>query len=336
MRRTILVTGSAGFVGFHISKLLLKKNYKVIGVDNLNNYYSVSLKKNRNKELKNFKNYTFVKLDICKKNRIIKICKKFKINYILHLAAQAGVRHSINNPDSYIKNNLIGFFNVIDAARLCKVKHFVYASSSSVYGINKKKSFKESDLTDHPSSLYGATKKSNEIIAHSYSYIYGLPVTGLRFFTVYGPYGRPDMSLFLFVKKILENKKIEIFNYGRMRRSFTYVDDVARAVAKILFKIPRYQKLKKKLTSDVSTAPFQIYNLGNPNDVGLIDYVKKIEFYLKKTPKKKFLDLQLGDVISTKANIGKIKKDINYRINKNINFGIINFIDWYKKYYKIN
>jgi UDP-glucuronate 4-epimerase len=336
MKKIILVTGSAGFIGFHISKLLLKNNFRVIGIDNLNNYYSVSLKKGRNKELNSFKNYTFIKADICKKEAIIKICKKFKVNYILHLAAQAGVRNSIKNPDIYIKSNLTGFFNVIDAARLCKIKHFVYASSSSVYGINKKKSFKESDLTDHPSSLYGATKKSNEIIAHSYSYIYGLPVTGLRFFTVYGPYGRPDMSLFLFVKKILENKKIEIFNYGRMRRSFTYVDDVVRAVAKILFKIPRYQKKKKKLTSDVSTAPFQIYNLGNPNDVGLIDYVKKIEFYLKKTPKKNFLDLQLGDVISTKANIGKIKKDINYRINKNINFGIINFIDWYKKYFKIN
>jgi len=297
MKKIILVTGSAGFIGFHISKLLLKNNYNVIGVDNLNNYYSVSLKRNRNKELKNYKNYTFIKLDICKKNKILEICKKFKINYILHLAAQAGVRYSIKNPDFYIKNNLIGFFNVIDAARLCKIKHFVYASSSSVYGLNKKKTFKESDRTDHPVSLYGATKKSNEIIAHSYSYIYGLPVTGLRLFTVYGAYGRPDMSLFLFVKKIIEGKKIEIFNYGKMKRSFSYIDDISKAVFKILFKIPKKKKFKTDLTSDISLAPFQIYNLGNSKDVKLLDYIKMIETSLEKKSVKKLLKLQLGDVI---------------------------------------
>ena len=335
MKKIILVTGSAGFIGFHISKLLLKNNYKVIGVDNFNNYYSVSLKKNRNKELKNFINYTFIKLDICKKNKMIKICKKFKISHILHLAAQAGVRYSIKNPDSYIKNNLIGFFNIIDVARLCKIKHFVYASSSSVYGLNKEKSFKESDRTDHPISLYGATKKSNEIIAHSYSYIYGLPVTGLRFFTVYGPYGRPDMSLFLFVKNILARKKIEIFNHGKMKRSFTFIDDISRAVFKILFKIPKYKKSKKKLTSDISIAPFQIYNLGNPKDTKLLDYVKSIEMGLKIKVAKKFLNLQLGDVVSTKANVNKIKKAINFKINNNLNLGISNFLNWYKKYFKI-
>lgn len=334
MKKIILVTGSAGFIGFHISHLLLKKNYKVIGLDNLNNYYSVSLKKSRNKILKKFKNYTFIKVDICKKDRIIKICKKFKINYILHLAAQAGVRYSIKNPETYIKNNLLGFFNVIDAARLCKIKHFVYASSSSVYGLNKKKSFKEKDTTDHPISLYGATKKSNEIIAHSYSYIYGLPVTGLRFFTVYGPFGRPDMSLFLFVKKIIEGKKIDIFNYGKMKRSFSYIDDVSKAVFKILFKIPRYKNIKK-LTSDVSSAPFQIYNVGNPKAIKLLDYVRIIEMNLKKNSIKKFLRLQLGDVVSTKANIDKIKKNINFKISNNVNHGIISFITWYKKYFKI-
>jgi UDP-glucuronate 4-epimerase len=334
MKKIILVTGSAGFIGFHICQLLLKKNYRVIGLDNLNNYYSISLKKNRNKILKNFKNYTFIKADICKKNVIIKICKKFKISYILHLAAQAGVRYSIKNPEKYIKNNLLGFFNVIDAARLCKIKHFVYASSSSVYGLNKKKSFKEKDTTDHPISLYGATKKSNEIIAHSYSYIYGLPVTGLRFFTVYGPFGRPDMSLFLFVKKIIERKKIDIFNYGKMKRSFSYIDDVSKAVFKILFKIPRYNN-KIKLTSDVSSAPFQIYNIGNPKAIKLLDYVRIIERNLKIKSIKKFLRLQLGDVVSTKANIDKIKKNINFKIRDNVNHGIINFIIWYKKYFKI-
>jgi len=333
MKKIILVTGSAGFIGFHISKLLLKNNYNVIGVDNLNNYYSVSLKRNRNKELKNYKNYTFIKLDICKKNKILEICKKFKINYILHLAAQAGVRYSIKNPDFYIKNNLIGFFNVIDAARLCKIKHFVYASSSSVYGLNKKKTFKESDRTDHPVSLYGATKKSNEIIAHSYSYIYGLPVTGLRLFTVYGAYGRPDMSLFLFVKKIIEGKKIEIFNYGKMKRSFSYIDDISKAVFKILFKIPKKKKFKTDLTSDISLAPFQIYNLGNSKDVKLLDYIKMIETSLEKKSVKKLLKLQLGDVISTKANMNKIKKDINLKINTPINYGIPKFVDWFKKYY---
>ena len=334
MKKIILVTGSAGFIGFHISHLLLKNNYRVIGLDNLNNYYSISLKKSRNKILKKFKNYTFIKADICKKDAIIKICKKFKINYILHLAAQAGVRYSIKNPETYIKNNLLGFFNVIDAARLCKIKHFVYASSSSVYGLNKKKSFKEKDTTDHPISLYGATKKSNEIIAHSYSYIYGLPVTGLRFFTVYGPFGRPDMSLFLFVKKIIEGKKIDIFNYGKMKRSFSYIEDVSKAVFKILFKIPRYKNIKK-LTSDVSSAPFQIYNVGNPKAIKLLDYVRIIEMNLKKKSIKKFSKLQLGDVVSTKANIDKIKKNINFKINNNVRHGIISFITWYKKYFKI-
>jgi UDP-glucuronate 4-epimerase len=334
MKKIILVTGSAGFIGFHISHLLLKNNYRVIGLDNLNNYYSISLKKSRNKILKKFKNYTFIKADICKKDAIIKICKKFKINYILHLAAQAGVRYSIKNPETYIKNNLLGFFNVIDAARLCKIKHFVYASSSSVYGLNKKKSFKEKDTTDHPISLYGATKKSNEIIAHSYSYIYGLPVTGLRFFTVYGPFGRPDMSLFLFVKKIIEGKKIDIFNYGKMKRSFSYIDDVSKAVFKILFKIPRYKNIKK-LTSDVSSAPFQIYNVGNPKAIKLLDYVSIIETNLKKKSIKKFSKLQLGDVVSTKANIDKIKKNINFKISNNVRHGIISFITWYKKYFKI-
>jgi UDP-glucuronate 4-epimerase len=333
MKKIILVTGSAGFIGSHISKLLLKNNYNVIGVDNLNNYYSVSLKRNRNKELKNYKNYTFIKLDICKKNKILEICKKFRINYILHLAAQAGVRYSIKNPDFYIKNNLIGFFNVIDAARLCKIKHFVYASSSSVYGLNKKKTFKESDRTDHPVSLYGATKKSNEIIAHSYSYIYGLPVTGLRFFTVYGAYGRPDMSLFLFVKKIIEGKRINIFNYGKMKRSFSYIDDISKSVFKILFKIPKKKKFKRELTSDISLAPFQIYNLGNSKDVKLLEYIKIIETSLEKRSVKKLLKLQLGDVISTKANMNKIKKDINLKINTPINYGIPKFVDWFKKYY---
>ena len=333
MKKIILVTGSAGFIGFHVSKLLLKNNFRVIGIDNLNNYYSVSLKKSRNKELNIFKNYTFIKADICQKKTIIKICKKFKINYILHLAAQAGVRNSIKNPDIYIKSNLVGFFNVIDAARLCKIKHFVYASSSSVYGLNKEKSFKESDRTDHPVSLYGATKKSNEIIAHSYSYIYGLPVTGLRFFTVYGPYGRPDMSLFLFVKNIFKKKKINIYNYGKMKRSFTYIDDISRVVSKLLFKIPKYEKVKKKLTSDISISPFQIYNIGNPKDIKLLDYVKKIEIEMKMKTTKNFLKLQLGDVISTKANVNKIKKDFNFKINSSINYGIKNFVNWYKKFY---
>ena len=335
MQKIILVTGSAGFIGYHIARLLLKNNYRVFGLDNLNNYYSISLKKKRNNELKSFENYTFIKADICNKNAIIKICKKFKINYILHLAAQAGVRYSIKNPDIYVKNNLIGFFNVIDAARLCKIKHFVYASSSSVYGLNKEKSFREQDRTDHPISMYAATKKSNEIIAHSYSYIYGLPVTGLRFFTVYGPYGRPDMSLFLFVKKIIEGKKIKIFNYGRMKRSFSYIDDISKAVFKILFKIPKYSRIQKKLTSDISLAPFQIYNIGNPKEVKLLDYIRIIETILGKKAIKKFSKIQLGDVVSTKANINKIKKSINFKISNNINNGIINFISWYKKYFKI-
>ncbi len=333
-KNKILVTGSCGFIGFHVAKKLLENNYQVFGIDNLNEYYSTELKKKRNSLLLKFKNYKFNKIDICKKNYLFNYFKKKKFDYVIHLAAQAGVRHSIFNPDIYINSNLVGFFNVIDCSRIFKIKHFVYASSSSVYGLNKKKIFLETDNTDHPSSLYGATKKSNEIIAHSYSQIYKLPTTGLRFFTVYGPYGRPDMSLYIFTKAIFEKKKFNIFNYGKMKRSFTYIDDIVNSVCKLIFYPPR-NNLNKRIISGTSTAPYEIYNLGNPKDIKLLNYVSILESIIGIKGKKKLTKIQAGDVMSTKADISKLRKKFKIMFKVQIFNGIKKFTEWYKFFNKI-
>ena len=318
----ILVTGCAGFIGYHLSNYLLKNNYDIIGIDNLNNYYDVNLKKNRLKSLKNYKKFQFIKFDLINKNKLNNTIKKFKIKYIVHLAAQAGVRYSIENPKTYFKNNLEVFFNVIEASKNNKIKHLVFASTSSVYGENNRFPLRETENTDKPLSFYAATKKSNEILAHSYSYIYKLPCTALRFFTVYGPYGRPDMALFKFTKNILENKKIELFNNGNHSRDFTYIADIVSGISSVLKK-PKKTKV-----------PFNIFNIGRGDAQKLKYYLSNIEKKLNKKAKIKKMPLQLGDIKKTHSDISSLKKFSNYQPNIDIEKGISEFIDWYLAYYK--
>ncbi len=320
----ILVTGAAGFIGYHLTKRILNKNNKVIGIDNINNYYDINLKKNRIKDLKKNKKFEFYKTDLSEYKKLFNIVKKNKIKIIIHLAAQAGVRYSIKNPRSYLKSNLEGFFNILEISRHNKIDHLIYASTSSVYGDTKKFPVSENDETDHPLSFYAATKKSNEVMAHSYSYIYKLPSTGVRFFTVYGPYGRPDMALFKFTKNIIKKLPIELFNKGNHFRDFTYVDDIVDGV---------YSLLKKQ---SKKTIPYQIFNIGNGNPKKLVDYLKHIENNLNRTSKIKKLPLQIGDIVKTHSNIKKLKKYTGYKPKININIGIAKFIEWYKDYYKVN
>ena len=333
----ILVTGAAGFIGFHLTKKLLDNGHTVLGIDNLNRYYEIKLKKNRLNFLKKYKKkFLFFKGDIARQEFLNKFQKK-KFSIIINLAAQAGVRYSIKNPYEYAKSNLVGFVNVIELAKIKKIKHFIYASSSSVYGYSKKKYYKEDDPVDHPMQLYAATKRSNELIAHAYSSLFDLPVTGLRFFTVYGPWGRPDMSIFMFVKNILRRKKIQIFNFGNHERSFTYIDDIVEGIISLIDKIPKKRIIdnKKKLSPANSYAPFRILNLGSDKSVKLMTLINKIENLLNIKSKKKFLKIQQGDIKTTKANINKIKK-INKNFGKTrINEGLEKFINWFKDYYKI-
>jgi UDP-glucuronate 4-epimerase len=318
----ILVTGCAGFIGFHLSSYLLKKNINVIGIDNINDYYDINLKKNRLKLLKAYKNFSFNKFDLINKKKLDLIIKKNRIKIIIHLAAQAGVRYSIKNPNSYFKNNLEVFFNILEVSRLYKIKHLMFASTSSVYGENFDYPSKENFNTDNPLSFYAATKKSNEIMAYTYSNIFKLPCTGLRFFTVYGPYGRPDMALFKFTKNILENKKIELFNNGNHARDFTYIDDVINGIFSIINK-PKKHKI-----------PFNIFNIGNGNSKKLTEYIKCIELNLGLKAKIKKLPLQKGDIKKTRSDITKLNLYAGYNPKTSINLGIKKFIDWYKEYYK--
>ena len=319
----ILITGCAGFIGFHLcEKLLSKKNIKIIGIDSINRYYDVKLKNKRLNILKKKNNFNFYKIDITNMKKLESLFIKNKIKYVIHLAAQAGVRYSINNPSTYFKNNIFGFYNIIEACKKYKVKHLLYASTSSVYGDTTKFPSSETDNTDSPKSFYAASKKTNEILAYSYSSIYSLPSTGLRFFTVYGSYGRPDMALFKFVKSIINNKKINVHNYGKHYRDFTHIFDVVDAIIKLI------KKPSKK------TIPYQIFNIGSSNPIKLMDYIKNIEIILKKTSKKKFLPLQLGDVKKTHANIKKLQKNTNFKIKYDYKKGLNEFILWYKSFYK--
>ena len=318
----ILVTGCAGFIGFHLVIKLLKKKFEVYGVDNINNYYDVKLKKSRLLILAEFDNFKFNKFDLIDKTKLNNLIKKNKIKYIVHLAAQAGVRYSIQNPDSYFKNNLEVFFNVIEVSRKNNINHLVFASTSSVYGENKKFPLNEIDNTDKPISFYAATKKSNEVLAHSYSYIYKLPCTALRFFTVYGPYGRPDMALFKFTKNILENKKIELFNNGNHFRDFTYIDDIINGISSII------QKPKK------NKVPFNIFNIGNGKSRKLKDYLFIIEKHLNKKAKIKNMPLQQGDIIKTHSDIKSLSNFSGYLAKTDIEEGIAKFADWFIRYYK--
>ena len=319
----ILITGSAGFIGYHLAKYLLKdKKHKIFGLDSLNSYYSLSLKKNRLKELLKFKNFKFFKINLKNKTKTTPLFEKNKFDIVIHLAAQAGVRYSVQNPQSYLDNNIISFFNILDLARKFKIKHFIFASTSSVYGDQPKFPTHENCNTDKPLSFYAATKKSNEVLAHSYSNIFKLPCTGLRFFTVYGPYGRPDMALFKFTKNILKNRKIELFNSGNHDRDFTYIDDICEFIVRILNK-PLNDKI-----------PFNVINLGNGKSRKLKDYISNLEKSLGKKSIKINLKLQKGDILKTHADIKKIAKKTKYKPKTKIEDGITKFVDWYKSYYK--
>lgn len=331
----ILVTGSAGFIGFHVARALLEEGNEVIGLDNLNKYYDVNLKLARNKILKKYPNYTFYKIDLQDRKRIDALFTKNKIQKVCHLGAQAGVRYSLINPYCYIDSNIVGFLNIVEASRRNKIKHFVFASSSSVYGANTKMPYSVHQNVDHPLSLYAATKKSNELIAHTYAHLYKLPCTGLRFFTVYGPWGRPDMALFIFTKAITKGKTINVFNYGKMQRDFTYIDDIVEGVVRVLKKIPK-PDLKWDSTrpdAGASYAPYKIYNIGNHNPVNLMDVITLLEENIGKKAKIHFEPMQPGDVPSTYADIDDLIEDVNFVPKTSFEEGTKRFIQWYKDFY---
>ncbi len=330
----ILVTGAAGFIGFHLSKFLLDEGFSVIGLDNINDYYDTNLKFDRLKILgipklkaNNYNDiykrnkFKFIRLNLEDKENLSSLFANEKIDIVCNLAAQAGVRYSLSNPDIYIESNIVGFLNILECCRHYKIKHLIYASSSSVYGSNKKIPFSVNDNVDNPISLYAATKKSNELMAHTYSHLFDVPTTGLRFFTVYGPWGRPDMALFLFTKAIIENKTIDVYNYGKMQRDFTYVDDIINGIYKII--------------TDKKREKYNIYNIGNNTTVELMDFISCIEKKLDKTAKKNMLPIQPGDVSKTWANVDALIKDYDYKPSTSIEDGIEKFIDWYIEYYKI-
>lgn len=329
----ILITGAGGFIGFHLAMSLLEDNkFTIFGIDNMNNYYDKNLKESRIQALsshKNADNFFFKKIDISNRNEIEQFFKNNKFEYVVHLAAQAGVRHSISQPHEYIDSNIHGFLNIIEGCRYGKIKHFLYASSSSVYGASTKEPFSTSDRVDNPISLYAASKKSNELMAYSYSHLYNIPSTGLRFFTVYGPYGRPDMAYFKFTKKILSNEIIDIYNNGIMKRDFTYIDDIVDGVKRLLFKPPSISKI----TNSSSEAPYKIYNIGNNKPISLIDFISIIEEACGKKANRNFLPMQPGDVPSTFADIDDLIRDTGFIPNTSIEKGINEFVKWYKDYY---
>lgn len=330
----VVITGCAGFIGYHLSKLCLSKNYTVFGIDNLNEYYDVNLKKDRLKRLQNNERFNFQIQNISDYGAIKKLLSKWQPDYIIHLAAQAGVRYSLENPFAYVESNLQGFTSIIEAAKEISVKHFLYASSSSVYGANTAQPFSEKQSLNHPLSLYAATKKSNELIAHSYSNLFGLPTTGLRFFTVYGPWGRPDMALFMFTKNILESKPINVYNHGDLIRDFTYVDDVVEAVYQLISHIPESDNLWDSQNPDPSKSfcPYRIYNVGNSRPIQLNEYIKAIEHALNKKALVNYMPMQPGDVRSTFADVTELHAAINYRPTTPIAKGVNQFVKWYLEY----
>ena len=337
----ILITGVAGFIGFHLSNRMLSEGHKILGIDNLNNYYDVNLKKERLKLLKETSKgsdlFKFIKCDLKDSKKLNDIFKKNKPKIVINLAAQAGVRYSIENPKSYIDSNLVGFGNILECCRAHEIEHLIFASSSSVYGGNKSLPFKEDDGVNHPVSLYAATKRSNELMAHTYSHLYKLPTTGLRFFTVYGPWGRPDMGYFIFTSKILKGETIKIFNNGDMMRDFTYVDDVVDGIKSLIYKIPSTNNnydLNMPKPSE-SWAPFRIFNLGNSSPIKLMSFIETIEDTLGLKAKKEFLPMQMGDVEATYADMKLLDNWINFKPKTNIKKGISEFTRWYLKYYKI-
>lgn len=330
----VLVTGVAGFIGSYVAHYLLERGDKVVGIDNLNDYYEVKLKKDRLERLgvksklsssTVYENFTFYHIDIANESSLEKIFIDYNFDVVCHLAAQAGVRYSLENPSTYIQSNIVGFANILELAKKSKIKHLVYASSSSVYGLNKKVPFSEKDNVDSPISLYAATKKSNELMAYTYSHLYNMPVTGLRFFTVYGPWGRPDMAYFLFVKAILNNEPIKVYNHGQMERDFTYIDDIVEGIIRVIDNKPK---------SSMDSPPYKLYNIGNSKPVNLLHFIETIEHSLGKKAIKQFEPIQAGDVPLTYADVRSLISDMKYTPKTSIEEGIKKFVDWYLSYYK--
>lgn len=333
----ILVTGSAGFIGMHLSIRLLKEGHRVIGYDNVNSYYDKELKNDRLEILNQFNEFIFYEEDLINREAVNNCFQKERVEIVINLAAQAGVRYSLENPQSYVDSNICGFLNILEACRNYNIKHLIYASSSSVYGANVKSPFSIEDEVNHPVSLYAATKKSNELMAHSYSHLYNIPTTGLRFFTVYGSYGRPDMAYYSFTKNIIEGKPIKIFNNGEMKRDFTFIDDIVDGITSLLRKYPT-----KDINWDenfpkpnISYAPYKLYNIGNNKPVKLLDFVETLEKHIGVKAKKEFLPMQPGDVKETFADISELNKDAGFNPSTSIDEGLKYFIDWYRSYYKV-
>jgi len=334
----ILVTGAAGFIGSSLSVRLLERGDEVVGIDNLNDYYDVNLKLARLERLKKYTNFKFIKCEIADRQAMEELFAKEQFQRVMHLAAQAGVRYSITNPHAYIDSNIVGFLNILEGCRYNNVEHLAYASSSSVYGANTTMPFSIHDNVDHPVSLYAASKKANELMAHTYSHLYNLPTTGLRFFTVYGPWGRPDMSLFMFTRNIIEGKSIDVFNYGNHRRDFTYVDDIVEGVIRVIDKPaqgdPNWSGNNPDSAS--SQAPYRVYNIGNNNPVHLLTFIETLEKCLGKSAVKNMLPLQAGDVPDTYADVSDLVADLGYKPATLLEDGIKNFVEWYKKFYRID
>lgn len=328
--RKILITGTAGFIGFHLTQKLLANDNNIIGIDNLNDYYDVSLKKARLEQLSDNRNFQFFQLDIANRDKIADLFANYKPEVVVNLAAQAGVRYSLTHPHAYIDSNLVGFTNILEGCRHAEVEHLVYASSSSVYGANTKIPFTVGDRVEHPVSLYAATKRANELMAYTYSHLYGIPTTGLRFFTVYGPWGRPDMAYFAFTKSIINKKPIKVFNYGKMRRDFTYIDDIVEGIIRVI-----NQKPQTSLMINNKLLPYKIYNIGNNQPVNLIDFIEILEKHIGIVAKKELLPLQPGEVEETYADIDDLVEDTGFKPNTPIDAGLKYFIDWYRHYYCI-
>ncbi|MGB7085325.1 MAG: NAD-dependent epimerase [Phormidesmis sp.] len=332
----ILVTGAAGFIGYFLSLRLLEAGESVYGIDSLNGYYDVTLKKDRLSQLQRFENFTFEQMDLSDRTAIARLFADNSFDCVVNLAAQAGVRYSLENPLAYADSNLLGFINILEGCRQQQVAHLVFASSSSVYGQNRKVPFATEDRVDHPVSLYAATKKANELMAHSYSHLYDLPVTGLRFFTVYGPWGRPDMAYFKFVDAIAKGRPIDVYNHGQMKRDFTYVDDVVEGIMRVMAKPPVKKSIENSAPTneiEATAAPYKIYNIGNHSPVTLMDFITTIEQAMGKTAQKNMMPMQLGDVPATYADVDDLMEDVGFKPETPLSVGIQKFVDWYKSYY---
>ncbi len=336
-KNSVLVTGAAGFIGFHVSRRLLADGFRVVGLDNLNDYYDVGLKKDRLRQLQENNDFTFVRLDLADEAGMAGLFCEYSFRRVIHLAAQAGVRYSLENPRAYINSNICGFLNILEGCRHHRIEHLIYASSSSVYGLNTRMPFSVHDNVDHPVSLYAASKKANELMAHSYSHLYDLPVTGLRFFTVYGPWGRPDMALFLFTRAILAGETIKVFNYGKMERDFTYIDDIVEGIVRLLPRtpVPDPEWSGENPDPGRSPAPYRLYNIGNHSPVRLMDFIATLEKCLGLEAKKEMLPLQPGDVPATYADVADLQAEVDFQPATPLAVGVDRFVTWYRSYYKV-